>query len=245
VDVAGALLDGVLQQGVDELDDGRVVRRVEQVFRLLADLARDEVEVLCGVLGERVGLARAAIVDLVDGSEDGALVRELELDLRPVEEQTEVVEWIRLQGIRRGDVHRAVLVPEEGHDAVRLGEGDRDFLDQLLVDVLCADLRTDRQAQMFALRREHFVGRDVAAGQEMVDRRAAPLDGLLASGLELLLVELRRRREDLEQAAGAPRSHRCCGFTHGVAFGITTTFARTPWTRRIVSASSWATSSSS
>ena len=77
---------------LDELDDGRVVRGLEEVLGVLADLLRQMVEVLGRVLGEGVGGARAALLDLVDRGQDGAQVDEIEPNLDAVEEHPQVVD---------------------------------------------------------------------------------------------------------------------------------------------------------
>ena len=82
--------------------------------------------------------AGAAVVDLVDRAEDGALVGELELELGAVEEQAQVVERRGVERDRsppRGSRRRR---PLERQHAVVLGEGDRHALDQGLVHVVAA-----------------------------------------------------------------------------------------------------------
>ena len=62
VDVAGAVLDGLEEEGVDEPDDRRLVARLEKVARLL-ELGRDQVEpLLLEVSHEIGGAARGEIV---------------------------------------------------------------------------------------------------------------------------------------------------------------------------------------
>jgi hypothetical protein len=56
----------------------RVVGGVDQVLGLVAELRRQRVQVVGGVLGQRVRGARPAIVGLVDRAQQRALVDQLE-----------------------------------------------------------------------------------------------------------------------------------------------------------------------
>ena len=216
VDVAGALLHGVVQQRIHQLDDGGVVvRGVDEVLRLVAELAGQGVQVAGRVLGQRVRRARPAVVDFVDRAQDGALIDQLELQLGAPEQQAQIVQRRGLQRIRDGDADAAVPLALERQAPVLLGEGDGHALDERLVHVVGGDLGADRQAELHAQGLHHLVRRDVAPLDEMVRDPHAVLGVLAPRLLQLLLREVRGAQQQLAEVRA----------THLRALGVRLGFA--------------------
>jgi hypothetical protein len=203
VHVAGALLHGVVQQRVHQLDDGRVVvRGVDEVLGFVAEFAGQGVQIPGGVLGQRVRRAHPAVVDLVDRAQDRALVDQLESQLCASEEQAQVVQRRDLQRIRDGDADAAVPLARQRQASVLLGEGDGHAFDERLVHVVGDDLGADRQTELHAERLHHLIRRDVAALDEVVRDPHAALRVLSPRLLQLLRCEVRGAQQQLAEIGG-------------------------------------------
>ncbi len=211
------LLDGVLEQRVHQPDDRRVVGGLEQILRFVrADLGGERVEIFGGVERERFGGGGAAIVDVVDGIEDRAAAREFRLDLGAVEEQAQIVDGVGVEGIGDGDVQDAGGGALERQDAVRLGECDRDPVDEFGVDAVRGDRAAHRHVERLAERAEDLLFFQHAVLDQHVDERVSGVSGARARVVELLGREAGRaqqQRAQRERAGGRDGSRA----RHGVA----------------------------
>ena len=211
VDVARALLHRLLQQGVHELDDRCLVRRLDQVLRhLVADLVGERVEVGGRLFGEFRRRPRATVVDLVDRGLDYPHPGQLRCDLGAVEEQPQVVEGAGLEGVGYRDPHRPRLVVAKREQSMGLGKGDRHACDKRIVDALGRDLMQDGQTEARAEGGQKLLlGKGILLHQD-VEEPAARLSLTLPGGFELLggkagRAEQRGRRDRAPRRC-APRS---------------------------------------
>ena len=199
VDVAGALLDGLLQQGVDEADDRRVVIGFEEILRLGRDLARDRGEVLGGAFDDVVDRTAAAVVGLVDRRHHDTAGREFGIDLGAVEEQAEVIDAGSVEGVEEDHPDVVLFAVAERKDTVVLGERDRQSTDEVEVDVADGDVLMHRKVELGAEGRQHFVLGEEAELGHRVDQATAVFDAMFDRALELREVEPRRAQQDLAQ----------------------------------------------
>ena len=134
MDVAGAVLDRLRQDAVDELDDRRRIVGTRQVQRLRRQFAGDHVEPLFlevdhQVLGRG---GRRLVVRAVDCFGDYFGRRDQRMNLRAVQD-SQVIERFVVGGVGDRHRYRAVGVRQR-QQAVFLGVVDRDLRDQNRVE---------------------------------------------------------------------------------------------------------------
>ena len=101
MDVARALLDGVEQDHVDELDDGRVLARLLQLHQVDVVGVGGEIDLGLVEAGHDLVVGGANVVVALDGREDGALARDDRLHVEAGEE-LQIVDGVQVRRIRHG-----------------------------------------------------------------------------------------------------------------------------------------------
>jgi hypothetical protein len=159
----------------------RMMGRLQQILRLVGDLGGERVEIVAGLLGELVGRGPAAVVGEVDGVHDHRLAGEDELDLRPIEEQMEVVEGGHVERVRDGDPQQPLLAPAEREQSMLLGEADRHLREDAVVDLFGIEAGDDGESLLVAEGVEDLVGVQEALFHEDVGEALVAL-GLAQAG---------------------------------------------------------------
>ena len=214
VDVARPLLDRVLEKRVHEADDRRVVRGLEQILRL-GDVEIEGIEVPAGLLGELVGGRVTAVVDGVDRLQDEALARELDPQVGAVEEQAEVVDGSRVEGVRRDDPDFVVGGAPDGDQGVLLREADRQPERGRLVDAVHGQLVEELQPELLGERAAQLVRVDQPLFQQDLGEGFLALELPFAGSRELFGLESGGAQEHRAEVDRLEGGRIGCGLAHG------------------------------
>jgi len=174
VDVGGADLHGVLEQTLQQLDDGRVghVLGLDQARQIDVALAQFLVQFL-GEGGDFLG----STVDLVDGREQIRLAHHRLLDVG-LELPGEFVVGEDVGGIGHADQQAAIGIALEGDGPVAAGQGLRDQTDRFRIVLIVAQVH-EGHAQLFG---EHLQQAILAEEAQLDEGAAQFLAGALLGG---------------------------------------------------------------
>jgi hypothetical protein len=205
MNVAGALLDGLLKKRVDESDDRRALFvRIEQVLRLLDDLRREVVEIVALERLRDLSGRVSAVKHRVDAVEDHSPRGQDRLDLEVRVEKPEVVQGIDEKGVSHRDQEPPVLAPD-GQERVGLRERDGDLGRELRIYLVWTQGLTDgKPVELTERAEEPIFGQE----PELDDDVGQALARFLVASLHLLEGLLRQgggSAERLEELEGGRR----------------------------------------
>ena len=205
VNIAGALLDGLGDHGVDQADDGSLARHVAQVFEIGAGL-------LVVALG--VGALFGFAVIPVDGVEDFLLGGERGADLQAAEgahggDGLEIQRIGHRDGedvVRQRDGNGAALAEEAMRQAFDFGSGGRRAIHGDQGDV-----------ELIAERGEHVAVGDGAHVHQDLAELIAALQLEFEGALDILGLDLAAFQQDLaEPQVARAEGGRGCGIGRGI-----------------------------
>jgi hypothetical protein len=205
MNVARALLDGLLKKRVDESDDRRALFvRIEQVLRLLDDLRREVVEIVAFERLRDLSGRVSAVEHRVDAVEDHSPRGQDRLDLEVRVEKPEVVQGIDEKGVSHRDQEPPVLAPD-GQERVGLRERDGDLGRELRIYLVWTQGLTDgKPVELTERAEEPIFGQE----PELDDDVGQALARFLVASLHLLEGLLRQgggSAERLEELEGGRR----------------------------------------
>ena len=205
VNVAGALLDGLGDHGVDQADDGRLARHVAQVFEIGAGLL---------VVSLGVGALFGFAVIAVDGVEDFLLGGERGAHLQAAErayggDGLEIQRIGHRDGedvVRERDGDGAALAQEAVRQAFDFGRGRRSAIDRDQGDI-----------ELIAEGGEHVAVGDGAHVDQNFAELIAALELEFEGALDILRLDFAAFQQDLAEPQVPRPERRCVG---GIGRGI-------------------------
>ena len=176
VNIAGAVLDRLRQESIDQLDNGRSVIGFQQVLGFLRQFAGHQVQTLLAQVDHQiVRSAGRLVVSAIDRLGDYFERRNHRLD-RFAEKQAQVVQ--RFEIGRIGDCHGdRVTIAAQWQQGILLGVIDRDFEHQVVVDRVLVDMGLKGQAILLRQGPRQTLG---LQGPHLDQRCSQFLTGLLA-----------------------------------------------------------------